>query len=45
MATVYESEVNIYMNKESGIICFNKGVNKDNPKSEIFIEKCREVNH
>ena len=37
-AAVYDSEENIQMNKERGIICLYKGVKKDDPTSVILIE-------
>ena len=36
-AAVYDSEENIQMNKERGIICLYKGVKKDDPTSAILI--------
>ena len=41
-ATVYDSEENIEMNKELGIICLYKGVKKDDPTSVILIEQGEE---
>ena len=41
-AAVYDSEENIRMNKESGIICLFKGVKKDDPTSVILIEQGEE---
>ena len=41
-ASVYESQENIQMNKESGIVCLYKGVKKDYPTSVIFIEQGEE---
>ena len=41
-AAVYDSEENLQMNKERGIICFYKGVNKDDPTSVILIEQGEE---
>ena len=38
-AAVYDSEENIQMNKERGIVCIYKGVNKDDPTSVILIEQ------
>ena len=38
-AAVYDSEENIQMNKERGIICLYKGVKKDDPSSVILIEQ------
>jgi len=42
-AAVYDSEENIQMNKERGIICLYKGVKKDDPTSGILIEQCEEA--
>ena len=41
-AAVYDSEENIQMNKERGIICLYKGVKKDDPTSVILIEQGEE---
>ena len=41
-AAVYDSQENIQMNKESGIICLYKGVKKDDPTSVILIEQGEE---
>ena len=41
-AAVYDSEENIQMNKERGIICLYKGLKKDDPKSVILIEQGEE---
>ena len=41
-ATVYDSQENMQMNKEREIVCLNKGVMKDDPISEIFIEQGEE---
>jgi len=41
-AAVYDSEENIQMNKDRGIICLYKGVKKDNPTSVILIEQGEE---
>ena len=41
-AAVYDSQENIQMNKERGIICLYKGVKKDNPNSVILIEQGKE---
>ena len=41
-ASVYDSEENIKMNKERGIICLYKGVKKDDPTSLILIEQGEE---
>jgi len=41
-AAVYESEENIQMMKELGIICLYKGLNKDDPTSVIIIEQGEE---
>ena len=38
-ATVYDSEENIQMNKDRGIICLYKGVKKNEPNSVILIEQ------
>ena len=38
-AAVYDSQENIQMNKERGIICLYKGVKKDDPTSVILIEQ------
>ena len=38
-ATVYDSEENIQMNKDRGIICIYKGVKKNEPNSVILIEQ------
>ena len=35
-AAVYDSEENIQMNKDRGIICLYKGVKKDDPTSVIL---------
>ena len=37
-AAVYDSQENIQMNKERGIVCLYKGVKKDDPTSVILIE-------
>ena len=37
-AEVYDSQENIQMNKERGIVCLYKGVKKDDPTSVILIE-------
>ena len=34
-AAVYDSQENIQMNKERGIVCLYKGVKKDDPTSVI----------
>ena len=39
LASVNDSQENILMNKEHGIICLYKGVKKDDPNSAILIEK------
>ena len=39
---VYESEENIKMNKDRGIICLYKGVMKNDPTSVILIEQGEE---
>ena len=41
-AAFYDSEENIEMNKERGIICLYKGVKKDDPNSVILIEQGEE---
>ena len=41
-AAVYDSEENIAMNKELGIICLYKGVKKDDPTSVMLIEQGEE---
>ena len=41
-AAVYDSEENIEMNIERGIICLYKGVKKDDPNSVILIEQGEE---
>ena len=41
-AAVYDSQENIQMNKELGIICLYKGVKKDDPTSVILIEQGEE---
>ena len=38
-AVVYDSEENIKINKERGIICLYKGVMKDEPNNVILIEE------
>ena len=38
-AAVYDSEENIQMNKERGIICLYKGVKKEDPTNVILIEQ------
>ena len=38
-AAVYDSEENIQMNKDCGIICLYKGINKDDSTSVILIEQ------
>jgi len=38
-AAVYDSEENIKLNKERGIICLYKGVKKNDPTSVILIEQ------
>ena len=42
-AAIYDSEENILMNKERGIICLYKGVKKDDPTNVILIEQGEEV--
>ena len=41
-AAVYDSEENIQMNKDRGIICLYKGVKKDDSTSAILIEQGEE---
>ena len=41
-AAVYDSQENIQMNKERGIICLYKGVKKDDPTSVILIKQGEE---
>ena len=41
-AEVYDSQENIQMNKECGIVCLYKGVKKDDPTSVILIEQGEE---
>ena len=41
-ASVYDSDENIQMNKERGIICLYKGVKKNDPTSVILIEQGEE---
>ncbi len=41
-AKVYDSQENIQMNKERGIVCLYKGVKKDDPTSVILIEQGQE---
>ena len=41
-AAVYDSEENIQMNKERGIVCLYKGVKKEDPTSVILIEQGEE---
>ena len=41
-AAVYDSEENIQMNKDRGIICLYKGIKKDDPTSVILIEQGKE---
>ena len=43
-AAVYDSEENIQMNKERGIVCLYKGVKKDDPTSVILLNKVKKVN-
>ena len=40
--SVYDSQENIKMNKERGIVCLYKGVKKDDPTSVILIEQGEE---
>jgi len=41
-AAVYDSQENIQINKERGIVCLYKGVKKDDPTSVILIEQGEE---
>ena len=41
-AAVYDSQENIQMNKERGIVCLYKGIKKDDPTSVILIEQGEE---
>ena len=41
-AVVYDSEENIQMNKDCGIVCLYKGVKKEDPTSVILIEQGEE---
>ena len=41
-AAVYDSEENIQMNKDRGIICLYKGIRKDDSTSVILIEQGEE---
>ena len=41
-AAVYDSQENIKMNQERGIVCLYKGVKKDDPTSAILIEQGEE---
>jgi len=41
-AAVYDSEENIQMNKERGIVCLYKVLKKEDPTSVILIEQCEE---
>ena len=41
-AAVYDSQENIQMNKERGIVCLYKGVKKDDSTSVILIEQDEE---
>ena len=41
-AAVYDSQENIQMNKERGIVCLYKGVKKEDPTSVILIEQGEE---
>ena len=38
-AKVYDSQENIQMNKERGIVCLYKGAKKEDPTSVILIEQ------
>ena len=41
-AVVYDSQENIQMNKERGIVCLYKGIKKEDPTSVILIEQGEE---
>ena len=41
-SAVYDSQENMQMNKERGIVCLYKGEKKDDPKSVILIEQGEE---
>ena len=41
-AAVHDSQENIQMNKERGIVCLYKGVKKNDPTSVILIEQGEE---
>ena len=41
-AAVYDSQENIQMNNERGIICLYKGIKKDDPTNVILIEQGEE---
>ena len=41
-ASVYDSQENVQMNKERGIICLYKGVKKDDPTSLIPLKQGKE---
>ena len=41
-AAIYDSQENMQMNKERGIICLYKGVERDDPTSVILIEQGEE---
>ena len=41
-AAVYDSQENIQMNKERGIVCLYKGVKKEDPTNVILIEQGEE---
>ena len=41
-AAVSDSQENIKMNKERGIVCLHKGLKKDDPTSVILIEQGEE---
>ena len=43
-AAVYDSQENIQMNKERGIICLYKGVKKDDPTSVILLSRVKKGN-
>jgi len=41
-ASVYDSQENIQMNKERGIVCLYKWIKKDDPTREILIDQRQE---
>ena len=44
MGCGFDSEENMQMNNDLGIICSYKGVKKDDRTSVILIEQCKECN-